>query len=485
MRAAVYLRRSTDRQERSVTDQRSELVDYAAKKGYTTVREYVDDGISGDATEKRLAFQRMIAEASSGLFQLILCWDQDRFGRFDALEAGYWIKPLRDAGVVLETKNQGRIDWSDFAGRMSYSIQQEAKHSFLIDLARNTSRGCRKAYESGTYPSTPPYGYRKAGKKLAVGPADEVSAVRRIFELRVDGLGCRVISQTMSREGYPPPRAAWSESVVRNILAREAYLGRTVVGARKTGKYERVFPTLTRIEATHEPIIDAVTWERSRKPRQASKPQFKHGVPVSPYSGILLCSLCRSPMYAMSRGGEFLYVCGTNRRGIGCTWCPVKETEVTRAIAERIRDRTSIPRAKLVRHIELLVKTRSKPSRDAERIAELTTQIERMTNRMVLVDDALLPKIQRKLASMIAERDSLAATAAAPRSDIDPEEVADMLSELPDLLASSSDRGFARQVAAKWLSTPIVAVIEHVRSTQSKTYSNLKRLEFTLIAEVP
>jgi hypothetical protein len=27
-------------------------------------------------------------------FQAVLCWDQDRFGRFDPLEAGDRVKPL-------------------------------------------------------------------------------------------------------------------------------------------------------------------------------------------------------------------------------------------------------------------------------------------------------------------------------------------------------------------------------------------------------
>jgi len=64
----------------------------------------VHDGISGDATEKRLDFQRMIADASGRRdFEAILCWDQDRFGRFDSVEAGFWIHPLRKAGVKLVT----------------------------------------------------------------------------------------------------------------------------------------------------------------------------------------------------------------------------------------------------------------------------------------------------------------------------------------------------------------------------------------------
>src|SRR5262249_7556358 len=117
--AVAYYRMSSDRQETSIPDQQAEVRAYATKHGDQIVREYTDLGISGDATEKRMHFQRMLRDATDkGDFEVVLCWDQDRFGRFDPLEAGYWVKPLRDAGIRLETVAQGRIDWEDFAGRI-------------------------------------------------------------------------------------------------------------------------------------------------------------------------------------------------------------------------------------------------------------------------------------------------------------------------------------------------------------------------------
>ena len=61
--AAQYIRMSTDKQEASIPAQREAVQKYAADNGYQIIREYIDEGISGDATEKRHQFRRMIADA--------------------------------------------------------------------------------------------------------------------------------------------------------------------------------------------------------------------------------------------------------------------------------------------------------------------------------------------------------------------------------------------------------------------------------------
>ena len=92
----------TDRQDTSIPDQRREVEALAANFGYRIIREYIDEGISGDKTEKRTEFLKMRDDAERiGDFRAVLCWDQDRFGRFDMIEAGFWIHAFRIADVHL------------------------------------------------------------------------------------------------------------------------------------------------------------------------------------------------------------------------------------------------------------------------------------------------------------------------------------------------------------------------------------------------
>ena len=159
--AVAYYRMSSDKQEASIGEQREAVERYALEHGYRIVREYIDEGISGDATERRTQFQAMHKAACNGRdFSAILVWDSDRFGRFDSLESGYWVHPLRQAGVKLVTVNEGVVDWSDFTGRVMHSIKAEGKHQFLHDLSRNTLRGKLAAAKQGYWLGKPPFGFR-------------------------------------------------------------------------------------------------------------------------------------------------------------------------------------------------------------------------------------------------------------------------------------------------------------------------------------
>jgi DNA invertase Pin-like site-specific DNA recombinase len=124
----------------------------------------------------------MREDAGSGEFEVVLVWSQWRFGRFDPLDAGYWIYPFRRAGVRLETLDQGPCDWEDLTGQLVYSVNQLGKAQFLRDLSRNTTRGLLSSAREGRAgtggPS--PYGYRSRDGKVSV-VSNEARIVRWLF----------------------------------------------------------------------------------------------------------------------------------------------------------------------------------------------------------------------------------------------------------------------------------------------------------------
>ena len=63
--AVGYVRRSTDRQEQSIGDQKKTIEAYARQNRLKLLKFYVDDAISGTSTIKRKAFLKMISDAES------------------------------------------------------------------------------------------------------------------------------------------------------------------------------------------------------------------------------------------------------------------------------------------------------------------------------------------------------------------------------------------------------------------------------------
>lgn len=139
--AVGYLRRSTDRQEQSIPDQRRAIERYADEHGIGLRRFYVDDGISGTSTSGRKSFQEMMDEArSTGRdFDLVIVYDVKRFGRVDNDEAGYYRHLLKQSGVEVRYASEGFTgDGTDDLLRpvKQWQARQESK-----DLAKVVIRG--------------------------------------------------------------------------------------------------------------------------------------------------------------------------------------------------------------------------------------------------------------------------------------------------------------------------------------------------------
>lgn len=105
VRAAQYLRMSTERQTYSIENQRDAIREYAALMGYDIVATYEDAGRSGLNIEGRPALRRLLADVESGQadFETVVVYDVSRWGRFQNIDesASYEYRCQR-AGVRIE-----------------------------------------------------------------------------------------------------------------------------------------------------------------------------------------------------------------------------------------------------------------------------------------------------------------------------------------------------------------------------------------------
>ncbi len=294
--AVGYLRRSTDRQEQSIPDQRKAIDAYAALHGLRLVHFYTDDAISGTTAVLRKAFQELIADAQKPdcAFSSVVVYDIKRFGRVDNDEAGYYRHVLRTHGVEVRyvTENFSGDGTDDLLRPVKqWQAREESK-----DLSRVTIRGLLSRVDKGLWMGgTPPYGYDlkyeaqdgstlfvvrfmpdgskevfdAAGKRLrtlAKGESIQVSKkdrarlvfsdparveiAKRIFTMAaVDEKGLGAIADTLNREGVPTPRGpnwariysgSWSKGTVRAILDNPIYCGDMVWNRRTDARFFKI-----------------------------------------------------------------------------------------------------------------------------------------------------------------------------------------------------------------------------------------------------
>jgi len=104
IRAAQYVRMSTEHQQYSTENQAKVIQEYAAKHGMEIVREYADSGKSGLSLAGRGSLQTLLQDVETGAtdFEAILVYDVSRWGRFqDTDESAYYEYLCKRAHIHL------------------------------------------------------------------------------------------------------------------------------------------------------------------------------------------------------------------------------------------------------------------------------------------------------------------------------------------------------------------------------------------------
>jgi site-specific DNA recombinase len=342
--AAAYYRMSDPRQDDSVDRQKSQVEPYAPAKGYEIVRVYVDEGISGSEIARRKEFQRMLRDAQAGHFRAILCDDKDRFGRFDSIDLGEIVAPLRRKGVWVDTVAQGKIDWTTFAGRVTDAVLQEAKNLEQEAIARRVLSMQLLAADKAVFTGgPPPYGYRLEpdplrGKRY-VPDGHKAEIVRYIFRRYDEGATLRQIARELEGRGMSSPtgRSSWAANVLHNMLSNRKYVGDWTWGTRAMGKrfrhagkgtmaarrpeeqhYVRLPPSEWVVkEDTHEALVDRDLFARVQARLAENRREWEEGrrTPL-PGGGafvltrLLVCGHCGGYLLGATRKGERIYSCG-------------------------------------------------------------------------------------------------------------------------------------------------------------------------------
>lgn len=261
IRAAEYVRMSTDHQKYSTENQADAIRRYADDRGIEIVRTYADAGKSGLKMEGRDALKQLIDDVQVGNtdYEMVLVYDVSRWGRFqDADESAYYEYICKRAGILVEyCAEQFDNDGSPVATIVK-GVKRAMAGEYSRELSAKVFAGQGRLIEKGFRQGGPAgfglrrllideQGVRKAELKrgehksiqtdrviLVPGPEDEVDVVQGVYEAFVhDGQSEQDIADDLNRRGVRTDLGRpWTRGTVHQLLVNEKYAGDNVWNRR-------------------------------------------------------------------------------------------------------------------------------------------------------------------------------------------------------------------------------------------------------------
>jgi len=279
LRVAAYCRVSTQ-EEKQVGSFDMQIHHFAkrieANPQWELVKIYQDEGISATTVEKRLGFQKMIADAVDGKIDLILTKSISRFGRniVDILDNLRTLSALNPP-VSVEFETEGITYTGDGRNNLLISLLAALAEMESQQKSEAIKAGIRWRMAEGIYKfsvqNTLGF-YRDHFGRLVIEPT-EARIVEYIYESCLEGATPAEIAAALTEQGIKSPMGndLWSAGTVRSILRNEKYCGDALM--QKT--YTKDFRTHKSVKNTdlnmyfkenhHTAIIKKEDWIKVQK----------------------------------------------------------------------------------------------------------------------------------------------------------------------------------------------------------------------------
>lgn len=297
IRAAEYVRMSTEHQRYSTENQSDAIRAYAARRNFLIVRTYADQGKSGLNIGGREGLKCLLADVVGGRadYSVVLVYDVSRWGRFqDADESAYYEYQCKRSGVRVEYcaepfDNDGSLG-SDIQKMLKRKMAGEYSRELSVKVFAGQCRLIEKGFRQG---GPAGFGLRrqlvdeKGGAKgllarlehksiqtdrviLVPGPDNEIAVVSSIYRWFVeDGLSETEIATRLNREAVPTDLGkAWTRGTVHQVLINEKYIGNNVWNRSssklKQKRIQNDEDTWIRADGVFAPIVDRLLYQAAQ-----------------------------------------------------------------------------------------------------------------------------------------------------------------------------------------------------------------------------
>jgi site-specific DNA recombinase len=338
-RVAIYARVSSEEQRENQTiqtqiDTAKRWVEFQrlVNKPMEVYDLYLDDGVSGTIPfAQRPAGKRLLQDATSEKFTMILVYKIDRLGRDprDILNSAHQFDQI---GVAVKSLTE-EFDMSTPSGKFMFNIFAAAAGFARDSQIERSIEGTNHWAKEGVWlGGIVPYGYYVAGQKkqarlvvsevplqgLTLSEADVVRMIYRM--LAEEGLSCVKIAEHLNALGVPPAytkdhrqitrkgpegkrqqhtAGVWRYGRIRNLVVNSVYKGEHLYG-RRSQKTRALIPRAV------PAIVDIDTWERAQQTlRRNMLVATRNALRQYLLRGLITCGVCG------------LRFCGTQTRRSG------------------------------------------------------------------------------------------------------------------------------------------------------------------------
>jgi hypothetical protein len=225
----------------------------------------------------------MIADAESGLFDLIITKEISRFSR-STLDSIKYTQMLLEHGVGVYFQNDN-INTIYPDAELRLTIMSSIAQDEVRRLSERIKFGMKRAYETGKVLGRDNiYGYNKIGGKLEI-KEDEAKFVREVYQLYADGkYGYRTIAKILTEKGYKNQSGkeinpAILKGIITNPKYKGYYHGRLTESSDYKHKKNIKLPDDDRILYKDDNIPSIVSeelWNKANKFLNERTEKFKH-----------------------------------------------------------------------------------------------------------------------------------------------------------------------------------------------------------------
>lgn len=265
------------------------------------MQDYSDEGFSGTNTKKRKEFNRMIACAKNGDFDLIITKEISRFAR-NTLDSIFYTRDLKKHGIGVIFLNDN-INTLDGDAELRLAIMSSIAQEESRKTSERVKWGQKHQMEQGVVFGRSMLGYDVKDGKMTINE-EGAKIVRLIFHKFADeGKGTHVIARELREEGIEPMRVKeWQNTVILRVIRNEKYCGDLVQKKTFTPdflshekKYNRGQEEFVIIKNHHEPIISRELFDKANRILDAKSLSQEGKSKYSnryPFSGKIKCGRC-------------------------------------------------------------------------------------------------------------------------------------------------------------------------------------------------